>query len=172
MRVRRRSRAFSVLVACVLVCLFAAVGFRAGQIVRPSAADAAGTWQSAAAASYSHARTSAYAVAWKRAYINGWRDGTSAARRAGARAGRAAGSVQAAARAVAARALADALAASPRRLERSATTEACVPVSGGLCDVLGPAVTGKACPPSSVAYPEGGAVCIPRLLLLVARTGG
>jgi hypothetical protein len=167
----RRSRPFSVLVALLVVCLFAAVGLRTGQLVRPSAADAAGTWQSAAASSYAHARAIAYDRAWRQAYARGRRDGTIAAEAAGARAGRAAGRSAGAVRADALRALAAVLTASPRRLRRGVKTEACVPVAGGLCEVLGPRVTGRPCPPSTVVDPEGGAVCIPRVLLLAARVG-
>jgi hypothetical protein len=166
---RRRSRPFSVLVAILLVCLFGAVGLRVGQIVRPSTADAASTWQSAAASSYAQARTSAYRRAWRPAFNQGWRAGQAAAEAAAETAGRAAGRAEAAVRAVAARALAAVLAATPRRLKRGVKTEACVPVSGGLCEVLGPRITGKPCPAGSVAYPIGGAVCIPRVLLQAAR---
>jgi hypothetical protein len=164
-----RFRPFSILVALLLVCLFAATGFRVGQIVRPSAADAASTWQSASTTSYSRARANAYRLAWHRAYAGGWRAGVSAADAAGSRAGRAAGEAEAAIQARAARALASVLAATPRQLSRRVKTESCVAVAGGLCEVLGPRVTGKPCPPASVAYPEGGAVCIPRVLLVLAR---
>jgi hypothetical protein len=169
--VSSRVRPFSILIAFLLVCLFAATGFRVGQIIRPSTADAASTWQSAATTSYSRAKANAYRLAWQRAYASGWRAGVSAADAAGARAGRGAGEAEAAVQARAARALASVLAATPRKLPRRVKTEACVPVAGGLCEVLGPRVTGTACPPSSVAYPEGGAVCIPRVLLVLARAG-
>ena len=168
----RRSRPFSILVALLLVCLFAAVGFRVGQIIRPSPADAASTWQSAAAVSYSKARTPAYRRAWDRAHARGWRAGASAGQAQGERAGRAAGAAEAAPRAVAARALASVLAASPRKLGRKVRTETCVPVAGGLCEVLGPQVTGKPCPRGSSPYPESGAVCIPRVLLVATRAVG
>jgi hypothetical protein len=166
-----RIRPFSILIAFLMVCLFAATGFRVAQIVRPSSADAASTWQSAAKSSYSRARTNAYRVAWHRAYATGWRAGIAAADAAGGRAGRAAGEAEAATRAVAARALAAVLAATPRELPRHVRTESCVPVAGGLCEVLGPRVTRKPCPPASEAYPEGGAVCVPRVLLVLARAG-
>jgi hypothetical protein len=169
MRRRRSSRAFSVLVATLMVCLFTAVGLRAGQIVRPSPADAASTWQSAAANSYSQARTRAFPAAYRPAYDSGWRAGVAAADAAGLEAGRAAGRARAAARAVAARALAAVLAATPRTLKRGIRTEMCVPVAGGLCEVLGPHVTGRPCPAGSVAYAEGGEVCLPRILLMLAR---
>lgn len=166
---RRRSRPVSILVALLLICLFGAVGFRVGQLVRPSAADAADTWQSAALQSYARTRTAAYNRAWRRGYAGGWRAGAAAADVAGRQAGRAAGQSWAAARAVAARALDAALAATPHDLRRGVRTESCVPVAGGLCEVLGPRITGKPCPPESVAYPEGGAVCVPRVLLTAAR---
>jgi hypothetical protein len=167
----RRSRPSSVLVALLVACLFAAIGFRVGQIVRPSPAAAASTWQSAAALSFAHARGAAYRRAWRQGYAVGWRTGTAAADAAGSRAGRAAGRAEAAMRADAARALAAVLASSPRKLRPGTKTEACVAITGGLCEVLGPRVTGRPCPPSSVVYPEGGAVCIPRVLLLAAREG-
>jgi len=158
-----------VLVALLVVCLFAAIGFRVGQIVRPSPAAAASTWQSAAASSYAHARAGAYRRAFAQGYAQGWRAGVTAADAAGSRAGRTSGYTTAAAQADAARAVAAVLASSPRDLRRGVKTEACVPVAGGLCEVLGPRVTGRPCPPSSVVYPEGGAVCIPRILMLAAR---
>lgn len=164
-----RVRPFSILVALLLVCVFGATGLRVGQIVRPSAADAASTWQSAVTSSYSRSRAVAYQQAWHRGYATGWRAGKAAAGSAAARAGRAAGEAEAAVRAVAVRALASALAATPRHLPRRLKTEACVAVAGGLCEVLGPRVTGRPCPRASVAYPEGGAVCIPRVLLALAR---
>lgn len=169
---KRRSRPFSVLVALLVVCLFAVVGLRVGQLVRPSPADAASTWQSAAASSYADARGSAYRHAWQQGYALGWRAGIVAADAAGARAGRAAGRAQVALRAVAARALAAVLASTPHQVRRGVKTHACVPVAGGLCEVLGPRVTGRPCPPNSVAYPEGGAVCVPRVLLLLTRSDG
>ena len=153
-----------------MVVLFAAVGFRVGQMVRPSAADAASTWQSAAAVSYSKAKANEYRVAWRQAYARGLRAGTSAAELAGARAGRAAGQLVRTRRRLAAEALARALAATPRRLKRGAKTQACVSVPGGLCEVLGPHVTGKPCPSGTVPYIEGGAVCVSRLLLAVAQS--
>jgi hypothetical protein len=167
--VSRRFRPFSILIALLMVGVFAATGLRVGELVRPSAADAASTWQSAANTSYSRARANAYRHAWAHGYAIGWRDGIAAADTAGANAGRAAGQAAAAIRAVAARALASVLAATPRKLPRRVKTESCVAVAGGLCEVLGPHVTGKPCPRASVAYPEGGAVCIPRLLLTLAR---
>jgi hypothetical protein len=167
----RRSRPFSILVALLVVCLFAAIGFRVGQIVRPSPAAAASTWQSAAASSYAQARAEAYRLAYQQNYGRGWRAGTTAAAAAGSRAGRAAGYTTAASRADAARAVAAVLASSPRKLRRGVKTEACVAVAGGLCEVLGPRVTGRPCPPASVVYPEGGAVCIPRVLMVAARDG-
>jgi hypothetical protein len=165
----RRSRAFSIVVPLLMVCLFAAVGLRAGQIVRPSPADAAGTWQSAAAASYSHARANAYRTAWQAAYRQGWGAGTAAGSAAGARAGRAAGRARAAVRAAAISTLRAILAHAPRSLKRGVKTERCVPVGGGLCEVLGPRVTRRRCPPASTPYVEGGAVCVPRVLQLLAR---
>ena len=171
MRSRVTFRPLGALVALLMVSLFAAVGFRVGQIVRPSAADAAGTWQSARTASYARSRTTEYGEASRRAYAQGWRAGKAAAEVAGSRAGRLAGEVEASNRAAAARALTRALASSPRRLKRGARTQTCVPVAGGLCEVLGPRVTGKPCPPGSLPFQEGGAVCVPRLLLALARSG-
>jgi len=119
--------------------------------------------------SYSHAEASAYHHAWRRGYAIGWRAGVAAADSAAARAGQTAGRAEATLRAVAARALSSVLRATPRKLPRRVRTEACVEVSDGLCEVLGPQITGKPCPSGSVAYPEGGAVCIPQLLLVLSR---
>ena len=167
---RAGSRRLSALVALLMVALFAVVGFRVGQIVRPSAADAASTWQSAASASFSKAKTNEYGLAWKQGYARGWQAGRSAGEAAGTEAGQAAGQLVSARRSLAAQAVAEALASTPRRLSHSIRTSACVPVPGGLCEVLGPRVTGKPCPPGTLPYAEGGAVCIPRLLLAVAQT--
>jgi hypothetical protein len=169
---RRRSRPFSVVVAALVVCLFAAVGFRVGQIVRPSTADAASTWHDAAASSYSHARADAYRQSWQKGNGEGKRAGAAAGAAAGTRAGVAAAHAQASIRAVAAEAIAAALTSSPRRVTRGVRTRACIVVAGGLCETLGPRVTGKPCPPGSVPYAEGGVVCIPRVLVLAAKATG
>jgi hypothetical protein len=170
--VRRRSRPFSIVVAGLLVCLFGAVGFRVGQIVRPSPADAASTWHDAAASSYSRARASAYRRAWTTGDDDGSHAGAVAGAAAGTRAGLAAGHAQAALRVVAARALSVALASSPRRVRRGAKLRTCIPVAGGVCEALGPHLTGKPCPHESVPYAEGGAVCIPQVLLEAAKATG
>src|SRR5207302_1568747 len=57
----------------------------------------------------------------------------------------------------------------PIKLSPSTTIGRCVPVGGGLCEVLGPGVTGKPCPSGSIPNPEGGVVCVPRVLALAAR---
>jgi hypothetical protein len=162
-------RPFSVLVAALVICVFAAVGFRVGRSVRVSAADTASSWDSAAAQTFSHARARAYRVAWQQAYQQGWSAGVASAATTARSAGQSAAQAQASARAVAARALAGVLATTPVRLGRGVKTEACIPVGGGLCEVLGPQVTGKRCPPDSVPYPVGGVVCVPQVLLLAAR---
>lgn len=151
------------------MCLFAAVGYRVGQSQRNSAADATSTWQLASTAAYSPARTTAYRIAWQRGYANGWRSGVAAGTAAGLRAGRSAGRAEAAAGTVAARAVAAALASTPVRLARGTKTERCIVVSGGLCETLGPRVTGRRCPPGSLADPQGGVVCVPEVLLMAAR---
>lgn len=169
---RKGPRPFSILVAILSVCMFGAVGFRVGQSQRSSAADAASTWQTAAAAAYTPARASAYRTAWRTAYRRGWAAGAAAGRAAGARAGGAAGQTEAGVGSAAARAVAAALAATPVRLQHGIKTERCVEVAGGLCETLGPRITGKGCPPGSVADPEGGVVCVPRVLVLAARAAG
>lgn len=163
-------RPFSLLVAALVICVFAAVGFRIGRSERVSAADSASSWDTAAAQTFSQAKTRAYRLAWEGAYRQGWSAGVGSADRAAASAGRSAAHAQASSRAVAAHALAAVLAATPVRLARGVKTEACIPVGGGLCEVLGPQVTGKRCPADSVPYPVGGVVCVPRVLLLAART--
>jgi hypothetical protein len=152
------------------VLLFAAVGYRVGQSARATAADAASAWGGAAAASFSHARASTYHTAWLHASRQGLSNGAAAARSAAVPAGHAAGAAQARSRATASRALAVALASAPITQPPNMKTERCLPIAGGLCEVLGPAVTGKRCPRSSVPDVEGGIVCIPRLLLRVAET--
>jgi hypothetical protein len=64
------------------------------------------------------------------------------------------------------------LAATPIRLEHGFKTERCIEVADGLCETLGPRITGKDCPRGSVADPEGGVVCVPQVLLLAARAAG
>jgi hypothetical protein len=163
-------RPYSVLVAGVAVLLFAAVGYRVGQSARATAEDAASAWGSAAAVTFSHARSSAYHTAWLYASRQGLSTGAAAARSAAVPAGYAAGAALATSRATASRALAVALASAPTNQPPNMKTERCLPIAGGLCEVLGPAVTGKRCPRSSVADVEGGVVCIPRVLLRVAQT--
>jgi len=167
--VSRTPRPFSLLVALLAVCLFAAVGFRVGQSEQSSAADAASAWDNASAAAYSPAKANAYRAAWRRGYEHGWRAGVAAGSSAGRRAGRAAGEAEAAVGTVAARAVAAVLAATPVRLGPRVKTERCVEVADGLCEELGPRVTGRHCPSGSVADPEGGVVCVPQVLLLAAR---
>jgi|SRR5579884_4233130 len=162
-------RLLSLLVAALAVCVFAAVGFRVGRTVRSSAGEAVTSWQNAAAVSFSDSRAGAYSRAWKRSYARGWEAGAIAGRAAGRRAGRAAERAQAAAGAVAARAVAAALASTPVKLTPKVKTAKCVEVAGGLCEALGPGITGKPCPPASVADPEGGVVCVPRVLLIAGR---
>jgi hypothetical protein len=159
----------SALVAVLSVCLFAAVGFRVGQSQKSSSRDAANTWQLAAEAAYSPARTNAYRIAWARGYARGWRSGTAAGAAKGSRAGATAGQAEAAVGTVAARAVAAALAATPVRLTSGVKTERCIVVAGGLCETLGPRITGKRCPPGSIADPEGGVVCVPEVLLMAGR---
>lgn len=166
---RTRTRPFSILVAILAVCMFAAVGFRIGQSQRSSSADAASAWQTAAAAAYNPARANAYRVGWRHGYEHGRAAGMAAGTSAGARAGGAAGRAEASAGSDAARAVSSVLAATPVKLEARVRTERCVEVAEGLCETLGPRVTGRACPTGSVAYPEGGVVCVPRVLLLAAR---
>lgn len=165
----RAVRPYSVLVAILAVCLFAAVGYRIGQTARVSASDAASAWGNAAASAYPQARTKAYSLAWQRSYRLGASAGAAVARRAATTAGNSAGRSLAAVRAVAARALAAALASAPVTLPKQLKTDRCVPIAGGLCEVLGPTVTGKRCPRSSVPNIEGGIVCVPRVLLLALR---
>jgi hypothetical protein len=152
--------------------MFAAVGFRVGRSERSSPAAAADTWQNAAAAAYSPARARAYRIARRRGYSQGWKAGSTAGDLNGTRAGRAAGLAEAAAGTAAARAVAAALAATPIRLKPGVKTDRCIEVAGGLCEVLGPRITGRRCPRGAVADPEGGIVCVPEVLLQAARIAG
>lgn len=166
---KTRTRPFSILVAILAVCTFAAVGFRVGQSQQSSAADAASTWQNAVAAAYTPARASGYRTGWRHGYAQGLAAGASAGKAAGVRAGDAAGRAEAAVGSAAARAVASVLAATPVKLEQGVKTERCIEVADGLCEALGPRITGKRCPAESVADPEGGVVCVPQVLLLAAR---
>lgn len=167
--VRNRSRPFSLVVALLAVCMFAAVGFRVGQSERSSAANAASTWKLAATEAYSPARAHAYELAWNAGHARGWRSGVAAGTAAGADSGRAAGQTAAAAATAVANQVAAALAATPVRLEPGTKTERCIEVPGGLCEALGPKITGRRCPSGSRANPEGGVVCVPDVLVLAAR---
>src|SRR5437763_12970964 len=63
----RTVRPHSVLDALLAVCLFAAVGYRIGHTERASGADAASTWGTAAASTFTQARTRTYLATWQRA---------------------------------------------------------------------------------------------------------
>jgi len=168
-RPRRTIRPLSILVAAIVLAAFGGVGFRVGLTHRTTQSGAANAWGSAAAAAYSRARAASYRLAWRASYHQGWTRGIESAHAVGTRAGRTAGHAEAAKRASAAYAVATALASSPIRLSRATKTNTCVPVADGLCEVLGPAVTGKPCPPASVPNLEGGVVCVPRVLLQAAQ---
>jgi hypothetical protein len=168
-RPRRTIRPLSILVAVLVLSAFGGVGFRVGLTHRTTQSGATNAWASAAAAAYSRANAGSYRLAWRASYHRGWKRGIESANAKATRAGRAAGRAEAAYRASAAHALATALASSPIRLSRPIKTDRCVPVAGGLCEALGPTVTGKPCPPASVPNPVGGAVCVPRVLLLAAQ---
>ena len=168
-RPQRRVRPFSIIVVALVISVFAALGFRVGKSDRVSPDRATSAWATAAAAAFSHSRSSAYHLAWKRSYRRGRVAGTAAAKAAGRRAGRSAGQARSAAGAAAARALAAALPPAPIKLTPETRIDKCVPVGGGVCEVLGPAVTGKPCPIASVPNPEGGVVCVPRVLILAAQ---
>lgn len=166
---RRRVRPFSIVLVALVISAFAALGFRVGRGERTSAARATSAWASAAAAAYADARSNAYGLAWGRSYAHGRSSGTAAARAAGTRAGDQAAQARTTAGADAARALAAALPLAPIKLKPSTTIDRCVPVGGGVCEVLGPTVTGKPCPSGSIPNREGGVVCVPRVLSLAAR---
>jgi len=166
---RRTVRPFSILVAVIALSAFAGVGFLVGRSNRISPDRVASIQATATAASYLRAESIEYRLAWQRSYHQGWAAGIASATADGTRAGSSAGRTEASAQAAAAHALAAALASTPIRLTRTTKTERCVPVGGGLCEVLGPGVTGNRCPPASVPNPEGGVVCVPSVLLLAAR---
>jgi hypothetical protein len=156
-------------VALLAACLFAAVGFRIGQSTQTSPSDVSNAWQTAELAAYPSARQSAYRTAWRDGYRRGRKAGSAAGAAAGARAGRAAGEAVAAPGAVAAREVAAVLAATPVKLGAGVKTDRCVEVAGGLCEALGPRITGRRCPSGSVPDPKGGVVCVPQVLLAAAR---
>jgi hypothetical protein len=167
--VPRTLRPASILVAALALSAFGGVGFLVGRTNQTSAASVAGAGASAAANSYVRAEANAYQLSWRVAYQRGWVAGIASGTTTGTRAGGAAGRTEAAKRTAAASVLAAALASTPTKLTRSTKTDTCVPVRGGLCEVLGPGVTGKRCPPASVPYPQGGVVCVPSVVVLAAR---
>jgi hypothetical protein len=169
MKRRRRIRPLSILVLALVISVFGALGVRVGRSSRTSATRATSAWAAAASAAYFKNRSNAYQVAWNRSYGQGRAAGRAAGKAAGTREGRSAGQALSAARADAARALAAALPPPPIKLAPGTTIDRCVPVGGGVCEVLGPAVTGRPCPSASVPNPEGGVVCVPRVLILAAR---
>jgi hypothetical protein len=168
-RRHRRARPFSIVVVTLVVSVFGALGFRVGRSDRVSVAKATSAWAAAASAAYSHTRGSAYQLAWRHSYRRGRVAGRAAGSADGTRAGRSAGHARSAALAAAASALAAAIPPAPIKLAPGTTIDKCVPVGGGVCEVLGPGVTGKPCPSASVPNPEGGVVCVPRVLILAAR---
>jgi hypothetical protein len=171
-RASRTVRPSSVLVAVIAVSAFAGVGFLVGRSNRTPPARVASARAGATASSYLRAEAAAYRLGWVQSYHHGWRAGSASATTVATRAGRLAGRAEAAKQTVTSRLLAAVLASTPIRLSRTTKTAVCVPVGGGVCEVLGPGVTGRHCPPASVANPRGGVVCVPRLLLLAARMAG
>jgi hypothetical protein len=167
----RPSRTFSVIVVVLLASAAGAFSFAIARRLRTSPVQATAVRVSATSSAYGSAKTVAYRTAYAAAYRQGWSAGVAAARKAGRRAGGTAGLTAAARRAAEARRAA-ALQAADRVLAiadatvpRSATrrTQQCVQVGGGLCEVLGPAVTGRPCPPLSSPGTRGD-VCVPQLL--------
>ena len=167
-------RVFSLAVVAIAVAAFAGVGYLVGRVDRTSQASAASVQASAASVTYRRAESSAYHRGFKNQYRHGLAAGSASGSKTGARLGRSAGRAAAANLAVTdqTEALASALASTPMSIKRNTRTHTCVPVGGGLCEVLGPAVTGKQCPRGSAPSPEGGVVCLPQVLLRAARAAG
>ena len=167
-------RVFSLAVVAIAVAAFAGVGYLVGRVERTSQANAATVRASAASATYRRAESSAYHRGFRAEYTRGVAAGAATGARTGTRLGRSAGRVAAASLAITdqATALAAALAPTPVSLKRSTKTHTCMPVGGGLCEVLGPGVTGKGCPRASAPSAEGGIVCVPEVLVQAARAAG
>ena len=167
-------RVFSLAVVAIAVAAFAGVGYLVGRVERTSQANAATVRASAASATYRRAESSAYHRAFRAEYARGVAAGAATGARTGTRLGRSAGRAAAASLAITdqATALAAALASTPVSLKRSTKTHTCMPVGGGLCEVLGPGVTGKGCPRASAPSAEGGIVCVPEVLVQAARAAG
>jgi len=167
-------RVFSLAVVAIAIAAFAGVGYLVGRVERTSQASAASVQASAASVTYRRAESSAYHRGFKAQYGRGLAAGTASGTKTGAHLGRSAGRAAAASAAVTdqARALAAALASTPVALKRNAKTRICVPVGGGLCEVLGPGVTGKQCPRASTPSAEGGIVCVPQVLVQAAQAAG
>ena len=128
---------------------------------------------SAASATW-RAESSAYHLGFRARYTRGVAAGAATFQRPSAEIDPAAGRAAAASLAITdqATALAAALASTPVSLKRSTKTHTCMPVGGGLCEVLGPGVTGKGCPRASAPSAEGGIVCVPEVLVQAARAAG
>jgi hypothetical protein len=167
-------RVFSLAVVAIAIAAFAGVGYLVGRVERTSQTNAANVRASAASVTYRRAETSAYHRGFRAQYGHGVAGGAAAGGKAGARLGRSAGRAAAASLAITdqAKALAAALASTPVSLKRRTKTHTCVPVGGGLCEVLGPGVTGKGCPRASAPSAEGGIVCVPEVLVEAARAAG
>ena len=167
-------RVFSLAVVAIAVAAFAGVGYLVGRVERTSQANAATVRASAASATYRRAESSAYHRGFRARYTRGVAAGAATGARTGTRLGRSAGRAAAASLAITdqATALAAALASTPVSLKRSTKTHTCMPVGGGLCEVLGPGVTGKGCPRASAPSAEGGIVCVPEVLVQAARAAG
>jgi hypothetical protein len=164
-------RVFSLAVVAIAVAAFAGVGYLVGRVERTSRANAATVRASAASETYRRAESSAYHRGFRAQYARGVGAGAATGAKTATRLGRAAGRAAAASLAITdqAAALAAALASTPVSLKRSTKTHTCVPVGGGLCEVLGPGVTGKGCPRASEPSTEGGIVCVPEVVVQAAR---
>ncbi len=167
-------RVFSLAVVTIALAVFAGVGYLVGRVERTSQANAANVRAGAASATYRRAKTAAYHRGFRAQYRRGVSAGATSGSKTGARLGRSAGRAAATSLAITdqAKALAATLASTPVSLKRTTRTRTCVPVGGGLCEVLGPGVTGKRCPRASAPSVEGGIVCIPQVLVQAAQAAG
>ena len=164
---RRSRRAFSLAVVVVLAAAVGAFSFAITRRLRTSPVQASATRVSATSSAFGTAKATAYHIAYRSSYRRGWSAGVAAARSAGRRDGRAAARAERAKRALAAdyirRSLAlGAVGITPAQAEH---TDQCVQVGGGVCEVLGPGLTGRPCPPQSRPDPRGQVVCVPQVLI-------
>jgi len=161
-------------VVIVLACACGLVGLLVGRAQRIGSAQAATAQSDASTAAFRQAETAGYPAAWRAGYHAGWAHGSALGSARGRRAGLAVARVRTVHQAAGAlfltaarSALSVAFASVPA--EAAKRTVKCVEVGGGLCEVLGPALTHRPCPDGSVPDPATARVCVPAVLIEVEQ---